>query len=62
MRKWKTEQGVIISEQEILDKYWNTWSEAMWLTTQDPIDINQEDCIADFLCVTNAEEIYEECS
>ena len=56
MRKFEVD-GTVITEKEILEKYWKTWSEAMWLVTQDPMDINEEDCITDWVIANDAVEV-----
>jgi hypothetical protein len=50
----------ILTEDEILDYYWNYWSSAQWSAGVDPIDITPEDCILDFVLVHWAQEIEED--
>ena len=64
MRKFKytetnglTLEEYIVTEQEILDKYFKTWAEAMWQENPDPYFITVDSCIEDWCITKNAEEI-----
>lgn len=57
MRKWKLPNNTIKTEQDILKEYWETWSTAMWLETNDPMEINEEDFFMDWEIINHAEEI-----
>lgn len=64
MRYWRyVEQGKddepvvkIVSDSEILDRYWEWWSKTM--NTQEKVNyLNKENCILDFVTVNWAEEV-----
>jgi hypothetical protein len=58
MKKYAV-NNTIYTEQEILDMYWETWAESMWMVTKDPMDLYEEDCIMDFCILNNAVEVEE---
>lgn len=64
MRKFKytetnglTLEEHIVSEQEVLDKYFKTWADSMWAVHPDPYFITEENCIEDWCQTKWAEEI-----
>lgn len=40
---------VVLTEKEVLDYYFDYWAEGMWKSSRDPMDINEEECLMDWM-------------
>jgi hypothetical protein len=49
---------VVVTEQDILDQYWDFWSDAMLHVHKSPM-ITKENCLQDFVVVNWAWELPE---